>query len=186
MDATNNTNDDFEKLRNKIVAYRDNVTKENQRDLCKDIEQILEIVALERELILIVDDIALLILSVAVSTGNFTVEGLIEKAHKFAYKSLVEEGNYLGSDSIEDPLIAYIAPLINRRKDKNKLPLISLPLIISKGSKDSIPPLLSQYNTQIISSLGNQQMLLLLYNINNSSAFQQPPLVWKYINYKFT
>ncbi len=114
LDATNNTNDDFEKLRNKIVAYRDNVTKENQRDLCKDIEQILEIVALERELILIVDDIALLILSVAVSTGNFTVEGLIEKAHKFAYKSLVEEGNYLGSDSIEDPLIAYIAPLINR------------------------------------------------------------------------
>ena len=29
LDVTNNTNDDFEKLRNKILAYRDNVTKEN-------------------------------------------------------------------------------------------------------------------------------------------------------------
>ena len=121
LNITNNTNDDFEKLRNKIVAYCDNVTRKNQRDLREDIELILETVVLERELILIVDDIVLLILSVTVSTGNFTVEGLIEEVHKFAYKSLIEAGNYLGSDSTESPLIDYVALIINRRKDKNKL-----------------------------------------------------------------
>ncbi len=65
----------------------------------------METVALERELILTVDDIVLLILNVAVLTENFTIEGLIEKVHKFAYKSLIEAGNYLGSDSTESPLI---------------------------------------------------------------------------------
>ncbi len=129
----------------------------------------MEIIVFKRELTLTVDDIALLILSIAVVIGNFTVEGLIEKAHKFAYKSLIEEGNYLGSDSTENPLITYIVPPISKKKDKNKLPLISLPLIISEGSKDSI--LLFQYNIQVTSNLGSQQMLLLIYNINKSSAF---------------
>jgi len=91
LDVTNNTNDDFEKLRNKISVYKDNITKENQRDLCRNIEQLLEIVVFKRELILIIDDIALLILSIAVSIENFTVEELIEKIYRFAYKSLVEK-----------------------------------------------------------------------------------------------
>jgi len=114
----------------------------------------LEIVALERELTLTVDDTALLILSIAVSTGNFIVEGLIKEAHKFTYKSLVKEGNYLGSDTINSPLIAYLASPTNRRKDKNKLLPVSLSLIVSEGSKNSVLPLLSQYNIQISSSLG--------------------------------
>ncbi len=54
------------------------------------------------------------------STRNFTVEGLIEEAHRFAYKGLLEKRNYLGSDSTEESLILYLAVLI-RRKDKNKL-----------------------------------------------------------------
>jgi len=62
----------------------------------------LKTVTLERESILTVDDTALLILNIAVLTGNFTVEGLIEKAYKFAYKSLVEERNYLGSNSTKN------------------------------------------------------------------------------------
>ena len=95
LDTTNNINDNFKKLRNKILAYRDNVTKENQRNLCKDIEQLLKIVAFERKLTLIVDNIALLILSIAVLTGNFTIKGLIEEAYRFAYKNLLEEKNYL-------------------------------------------------------------------------------------------
>jgi len=155
LDATNNINDDFEKLRNKITAYCDNVTKENQRDLQRDIEQILETVALERKLILTVNDIALLILSIAVLIENFTVEGLIEEMHKFAYKSLVEERNYLGSDSTKSPLIIYITPPISRRKDKNKLSLVLSPLIVLEGSRDLVSPLLSQYNTQIVDSLGS-------------------------------
>ncbi len=88
-----------------------------------------------------VDNIALLILSIVFSIGNFTIEELIEKAHKFAYKSLVKEGNYLGSNSTKNPLISYLAVSI-RRKDKNKLLSVSLPLIVLEGLKDSIPPLL--------------------------------------------
>ena len=84
---------------------------------------------------------ALLILSISVSTENFTVEGLIEEAYKFAYKSLVEVRNYLGFDSIEEFLISYLA-ISTKRKDKNKLPSVSLSLIVPKGSKDLIPPLL--------------------------------------------
>ncbi len=142
LDVTNNINDDFEKLRNKIVAYRDNITSENQKDLYQDIELILEIVVLERELTLIVDDTALLILSIAVFTENFIVEGLIEEAHRFVYKSLIEAGNYLRSDSIESPLIDYIAFATNRKKDKYKLPLVSSPLIVPEESKDSVSSLL--------------------------------------------
>ena len=111
--------------------------------------------------------------------GNFTVEGLIEEAHKFTYKSLIKVENYLGSDSTESLLIDYVILVTSRRKDKNKLPLISSPLIIPEGSKDSIPPLLSQYNTQIISSLRNQLTLLLIYNINNNNlTFQSLLPIW--------
>ncbi len=71
------------------------------------------------------------------------------------------------------------------RKEKNWLFPISSPLIVPEESKDLVSPLLSQYNTQIIDSLRNQPTLLPLYNINNSSVFQQPLPVWGYINYKF-
>ncbi len=81
----------------------------------------------------------LLILSIAISTENFTIKELIKEAHKFIYKSLVEERNYLESDSKEKLLLPYIAVT---KKDKNKLSLISLPLVVLKGSKDSISPLL--------------------------------------------
>jgi len=67
----------------------------------------LNIVILKRELTLTVDNTVLLILSIAVSIGNFTIEGLIEEVHKFAYKSLVEEENYLKSDNTENLLILY-------------------------------------------------------------------------------
>ncbi len=76
---------------------------------------------------------------------NFTVEGLIEEIYRFTYKSLVEKRNYLRSDNTEEPLISYLTVLI-KRKDKNKLPPISSPLIVSEGSKDSILPVLLQYN----------------------------------------
>ncbi len=168
-----------------LIAYRNNVTRDNQRDLYKDIKWLLEIVTLERELTLTVEDTTLLILSVVVLTINFTIKGLIEKVHKFAHKSLVEARNYLGFDNTENPLILYQAVLTNR-KDKNQLSLISLPLIVPKGLKDSVSSLLLQYNTQISSSLESKSILLLLYNINNSSAFRQPLLVWEYINYEFT
>src|SRR6266498_2021616 len=124
LDTTNNINNNFEKLRNKISAYRNNVIKENQRNLYRDIEQLLEIVAFERELTLTVENIVLLILNVAVSTENFIVEGLIEKAYKFVYKSLVEDENYLRFDSTKNPLISYLAISI-KRKNKNKLLSIS-------------------------------------------------------------
>ena len=156
---------------NKIITYRDNITKENQRDLRRDIEWILEIVAFERELILIVEDITLLILSVSVLTENFTVEGLIKKAYKFIYKSLIKEGNYLGANSTENPLISYLA-VPTRRKKKSKLLSVSSSLIVPEESKDSILLLLPQYNIQITGSLESQLILLSLYNINNSLAFQ--------------
>ncbi len=88
-----------------------------------------------------------------ISIGNFIVEELIKEAHKFAYRSFIKAENYLGSDSIESPLINYVVLATNRRKDKNKLSLVSLPLIVPEGSKDSVLPLLPQYNTQIISNL---------------------------------
>jgi len=83
---------------------------------------------------------------------NFTVEGLIKEAYKFAYKSLVEDRNYLGSDSIENSLILYLA-IPTRRKDKHILPSVSSLLIVPEGSKDSVSLLLPQYNTQITDSL---------------------------------
>ena len=97
----------------------------------------LETVTFKRELTLIVDDTALLILNIAVSTRNFSIEGLIEKAYRFVSKSLLEKGNYLGSDSIKELLIPYVV-VSSRRKNKNKLPLVSLPLIVSEESKDSV------------------------------------------------
>ena len=137
MNIINNINDDFEKLKNKISVYKNNVTKRNQKDLCRDIKQLLETVTLERKPTLTVNNIALLIISVVVSTGNFTVEELIEEAHKFTYKSLIKDKNYLGSDSTENLLISYLA-VPTKRKDKNKLSPVSLSLIILEGSKDSI------------------------------------------------
>ncbi len=95
LNITNNTNEDFEKLRIKILAYRDNITKSIQKDLRGDIKLLLKTVVLERELILIIKDTALLILSIAISTENYIIEGLIKETYKFAHKSLVEEGNYL-------------------------------------------------------------------------------------------
>ncbi len=77
----------------------------------------MKTVILERKPILIVDDTALLILNIAVSIGNFTVEGLIKEAHKFMHKSLVEEENYLGSNSTENLLIPYLI-ILTRRKEK--------------------------------------------------------------------
>ncbi len=87
---------------------------------------------LERESILTIDDITLLILNIAVSTGNFTIEGLIEEVYKFTYKSLVKEENYLESNSTENLLLFYLS-ILTKKKDKNKLLLVSLPLIISEG-----------------------------------------------------
>jgi len=148
---------------------------------------ILETIALKRESTLTVDDTILLILSVAVSIENFTVEGLIEEAYKFIYKSLIEAENYLGSDNTKSLLIDYVTLITSKRKDKNKLPLVSSSLIVPEGSKDSVSSLLSQYNTQIISSLESQPTLLPIYNINNNnSTFQQLLPVWGYINYEFT
>ena len=132
----------------------------------------METVTLERELTLIIEDTAVLILSIAVLTVNFTSEGLIEEVHKFVYKSLLEARNYLRSDSIKNPLLSYIAVSVGR-KDKEKLPPISLPLIVLERSKNSIPSLLLQYNTQISSGIENQITLLPIWNINNSSAFKQ-------------
>jgi len=86
-------------------VYYDDITRNSQKDLHRDIKQLLETVVLKRELTLTVDDTVLLILNVAVSTENFMVEGLIEEAYKFAYKSLIEAENYLGSDSTESLLI---------------------------------------------------------------------------------
>ena len=101
----------------------------------------METVTLERELTLTIEDTAVLILSIAVLTVNFTSEGLIEEVHKFVYKSLLEARNYLRSDSIKNPLLSYIAVSVGR-KDKEKLPPISLPLIVLERSKNSIPSLL--------------------------------------------
>ncbi len=73
------------------------------------IEALLKIVVLERELIFTLENILLLIFNIAVSTKNFTVEGLIKKLYKFAYRSFLENGNYLESNIIENPLILYLA-----------------------------------------------------------------------------
>ncbi len=146
LDATNNINNDFEKLRTKILIYRNNIIKTIQKNLWKNIEILLKTVILKRELIFILEDITLLILSIIVSIKNFTVEGLIEEIYKFIYKSLLKNKNYLKSDSTENPLLSYIPVLNGRKNKKKKLFLVFLLLIIPEEFTDSVLFLLSLYN----------------------------------------
>jgi len=106
----------------------------------------LKTVILKRELIFILEDITLLILSIIVSIKNFTVEGLIEEIYKFIYKSLLKNKNYLKSDSTENPLLSYIPVLNGRKNKKKKLFLVFLLLIIPEEFTDSVLFLLSLYN----------------------------------------
>ncbi len=77
---------------------------------------------------------------------NFIVEGLIKEAYKFAYKSLLEDENYLRLNSTENLLLSYISVLIRRKDKKKELLLVFLPLIIPKELKNLIPPILPLYN----------------------------------------
>ncbi len=54
-------------------------------------------------------------------TENFIIKGLIEETYKFAYKSLLEDRNYLRLDSIKNPLIKYILVLTKSKDKKRKL-----------------------------------------------------------------
>ena len=106
----------------------------------------MKTVVLKKKLIFILKDTALLILNIIVSTKNFTVEELIKKTHKFIYKNLLENENYLELDSIKNLLLKYILILTGRKNKKKELPSVFLSLIVLEGSKDSILPILSFYN----------------------------------------
>ncbi len=77
MDVINNINNNFKKIRTKILAYKDNIINTTQKDLLKDIENLFKIVTLERKPIFTIKDIVLLVLSIAVSIRNFIVKELI-------------------------------------------------------------------------------------------------------------
>jgi len=77
LDVINNINNNFKKIRTKILAYKDNIINTTQKDLLKDIENLFKIVTLERKPIFTIKDIVLLVLSIAVSIRNFIVKELI-------------------------------------------------------------------------------------------------------------
>ncbi len=106
----------------------------------------METVAFKRKPIFTFKNITLLILNIAVSTKNFTVEGLIEKAYKFTYKSILKDRNYLKSNSTENLLLIYILIPIRQKQKKKKLLPISSPLIVSKELKNLISSILLLYN----------------------------------------
>ncbi len=157
-DATNETNNRFEALKNAIVRYKKNEVAELRNLILKDTQDLLSTVYLKSELIFTKKDTARLIFSVAYTTNTFAIESLIETTSSLAYNQIAEEGNYLTAESTPSvPYVTstpYIGPqtvTFTKGKGREEILPIPSPFLAPSGSGSSVSPLLPQYNTTVVS-----------------------------------
>ncbi len=105
-DATNETNNRFEALKNAIVRYKKNEILELRNLILRDTQDLLSTVYLKEEPIFTKKDIARLIFLVAYTTNTFAIESLIETSSSLAYNQIAEEGNYLTVENT--PAVPYV------------------------------------------------------------------------------
>src|SRR6266498_3566890 len=156
-DATNETNNRFEALKNAIVRYKKNEVAELRNLILKDTQDLLSTVYLKSEPIFTKKDAARLIFSVAYTTNTFAIESLIETTSSLAYNQIAEEENYLTAENTPSvPYVTstpYVGPqtvTFTKGKGKEEISPISSPFLTPAGSAGSVSPLLPQYNTMVI------------------------------------
>src|SRR6266496_2113905 len=157
-DVTNETNNRFEALKNALVRYKKDEISELRNLILRDTQDLLSTIYLKQELIFTKKDIARLIFSVAYTTNTFVIESLIETSSSLAYNQIAEEGNYLTAENTPSvpyvTSIPYVGPqtiIATKEKGREDISPIVSPFLAPAGSGGSISPLLSQYNTTIVS-----------------------------------
>src|SRR6266536_4325841 len=156
-DATNETNNRFEALKNAIVRYKKDEISELRNLILRDIQDLLSTVYLKQEPIFTKKDTARLIFSVAYTTNTFAIESLIETSSSLAYNQIAEERNYLTAENT--PSVPYVTstPYVGSQtvtftkgKGREEISPISSPFLALAGSAGSVSPLLPRYNTTVI------------------------------------
>src|SRR6266540_3371600 len=157
-DATNETNNRFEALKNALVRYKKNEISELRNLILRDTQDLLSTVYLKSEPIFTKKDTARLIFSVAYTTNTFAIESLIETSSSLAYNQIAEEENYLTVENTPSvPYVTstpYVGPqtvAFTKGKKREEISPISSPFLAPAGSAGSVSPLLPQYNTTVIS-----------------------------------
>src|SRR6266540_2229298 len=155
--ATNETNNRFEALKNALVRYKKNEVPELRNLILKDMQDLLSTVYLKQELIFTKKDTARLIFSVAYTTNTFAIESLIETSSSLAYNQIAEEGNYLTAENtLSVPYVTstpYVRPqtiIATKGKGREEILPISSPFLAPAESAGSVSPLLPRYNTTVV------------------------------------
>src|SRR6266511_2540667 len=155
--ATNETNNRFEALKNTLVRYKKDEVPELRNLILRDMQDLLSTVYLKQESIFTKKDMARLIFSVAYTTNTFAIKSLIETSSSLAYNQIAEEGNYLTVENT--PSVPYITstPYVglqtvtfSKGKGREEISPIPSPFLAPAGSGGSVSPLLSKYNTMVI------------------------------------
>src|SRR6266540_3119771 len=148
-DATNETNNRFEALKNTIVRYKKNEIPELRNLILRDTQDLLSTVYLKQEPIFIKKDTARLIFSVAYITNTFVIESLIETSSSLAYNQIAKEGNYLTAENTPSvPYVTstpYVGPqtvTFTKGKGREEISLIASLFLALTGSAESVSPLL--------------------------------------------
>ncbi len=148
-DATNETNNRFEALKNALVRYKKDKVPELRNLILRDTQDLLSTIYLKQELIFTKKDTARLIFSVAYTTNTFAIESLIETSSSLAYNQIAEEGNYLTAENT--PSVSYVTSTLYvgpqmvtfiKGKGREEILPIPLPFLASAGSGSSVSPLL--------------------------------------------
>src|SRR6266498_3692038 len=156
-DATNETNNRFEALKNALVRYKKDEIPELRNLILRDTQDLLSTVYLKEKPIFTKKDIARLIFSVTYTTNTFAIESLIETTSSLAYNQIAEEENYLTAGNT--PSVPYVTSTLYVRsqmvtftkgKEREEILLIPSPFLASAGSGGSVSPLLSQYNITVV------------------------------------
>src|SRR6266498_3146696 len=155
-DATNETNNRFEALKNALVRYKKDKIPELRNLILRDTQDLLSTIYLKSELIFTKKDTARLIFSVAYITNTFAIESLIETSSSLAYNQIAEEGNYLTAKNT--PSVSYVTStpvgpqtiIATKGKGREEILPISSPFLALAGSAGLVSPLLPQYNTMVI------------------------------------
>src|SRR6266542_1372252 len=155
--ATNETNNRFEALKNTLVRYKKDEVPELRNLILRDMQDLLSTVYLKQESIFTKKDTARIIFSVAYTTNTFAIKSLIETSSSLAYNQIAEEGNYLMAESTPSVPYAtstpYVGPqtiIATKGKGKEEISPIASPFLALTGSGSSVSPLLPRYNTTVI------------------------------------
>src|SRR6266498_421464 len=156
-DATNETNNRFEALKNALVRYKKDEVPELRNLILRDTQDLLNTVYLKQEPIFTKKDTARLIFLVAYTTNTFAIESLIETSSSLAYNQIAEEGNYLTAENILS--VPYVTSTLyvgsqtvtfTKGKGREEISPIPSPFLVPAGSGGSVSLLLSQYNTTVL------------------------------------